>query len=55
MVTGVAGQGLDKDCKQYEFARKMLTAETNAAIDGLLSAGDVEIIVGDRLAMAPQT
>jgi D-amino peptidase len=47
VVTGVAGQGLSKDCKQYEFARKMLTAETNAAIDGLLSAGDVEIIVED--------
>lgn len=46
-VTGVVGQGLNKDCKQYEFARRMLTCEVNAAIDGLLSAGDVEIIVGD--------
>ena len=46
-VTGVVGQGLNKDCKQYEFARRMLTCELNAAIDGLLSAGDVEIIVGD--------
>lgn len=46
-ITGSAGQGLNKDCKQYELARKILTQETNAAIDGLLSAGDVEIIVED--------
>lgn len=46
-VTGLAGQPLGNCPKQYEFARKILTAETNAAIDGLKTAGDVEIIVED--------
>lgn len=46
VVTGVAGQTLTQ-CKQYELARRMLTYEVNAAIEGLWSAGDVEIIVED--------
>lgn len=46
-ITGVPGEPLNRDCKQYELARKMLTQEVNAAIDGLASAGDVEIIVED--------
>ena len=45
-VTGEGEKGLNES-KEYEFARKMLTQETNAAIDGLRSAGDVEIIVED--------
>lgn len=46
-VTGLAGQTLSSAPAQYELARKMCTAEINAAIDGLKTAGEVEIIVED--------
>lgn len=46
-VTGTAGQTLNKDSKEYEFARKMLTEEINAVIDGFRSVGALEIIVED--------
>lgn len=35
------------DAKYYEAAKKLLTAEVNAAVDGLLSAGAEEILVID--------
>nr|HQD40899.1 M55 family metallopeptidase [Bacillota bacterium] len=47
-VVGSAGQPLNREHKQYEFAQQMLTKEVNAAIDGLRSiSSDAEIIVGD--------
>jgi D-amino peptidase len=55
MVTdmeGVAGvvsftQQSYPDGKYYEMAKKLETAEVNAAVDGLLDAGIVEILVWD--------
>lgn len=35
------------DAKYYESAKKLLTAEVNAAVDGLLSAGATEVLVND--------
>ena len=35
------------EAKYYEGAKKLLTAEVNAAVDGLLSAGATDILVND--------
>ncbi len=36
-----------EDAKYYELAKKLLTAEVNAAVEGLLSAGATEVLVND--------
>jgi len=46
-VVGEAGRPLGPGGKQYEFARRVLTQEVNAAIDGLRESGADEIIVED--------
>lgn len=46
-VTGVAGEPLGAGSKQYDFARRMLTGEINAAVEGALAAGATDIIVDD--------
>jgi D-amino peptidase len=45
-VVGQAGMTLTAS-KQYEFARRMVTAEINAAVEGALDAGADDIIVND--------
>jgi D-amino peptidase len=45
-IVGKAGKTLT-ECDQYELARRVLTGETNAAIDGALEAGATDIIVND--------
>jgi len=48
-VAGVVSFDLQtgQDCKYYDAARRLLTAEVNAAVDGLLEAGVEEVIVWD--------
>ena len=45
-VVGEVGKPLTEG-KQYEFARRMVTAEINAAVEGALEAGATDIIVND--------
>jgi len=45
-VVGQAGQTLTAS-KQYDFARRMVTAEINAAVEGALAGGATDIIVND--------
>ena len=45
-IVGERGQTLTAS-KQYELARRVLTGETNAAIDGALATGATDIIVND--------
>jgi D-amino peptidase len=45
-VVGQAGMTLTES-KQYDFARRMVTAEINAAVEGALAAGAGDIIVND--------
>jgi D-amino peptidase len=45
-IVGEAGKTLTAS-KQYELAQRVLTGETNAAIDGALAAGATDIIVND--------
>jgi D-amino peptidase len=48
-VAGVVSFGVQTgpDGKYYDAAKKLLTAEVNAAVDGLLAAGADEILVWD--------
>jgi len=46
-VVGTAGEPLGASSHQYEFARRMVTAEINAAIEGALAGGATDIIVND--------
>lgn len=47
-VTGVVnGQDVSRSGKDYEYFRKTMTMEANAAIEGALAAGAVEILVRD--------
>lgn len=46
-VVGQAGVPLSRGSLQYDFARKMLTAEINAAVEGALAGGATDIIVED--------
>ncbi|MGD9345745.1 MAG: M55 family metallopeptidase [Candidatus Aminicenantes bacterium] len=50
-MEGVAGvihwEDVSRDGKDYELFRKLMTEETNAAIEGALAAGATEILVRD--------
>jgi len=46
-VVGQAGVPLGRDSLQYDFARRMLTAEINAAVEGALAGGATDVIVED--------
>lgn len=50
-IEGVAGVADRDDTKlegvEYETARRWMTAEANAAIEGALAAGAIEIVVAD--------
>ena len=50
-MEGVAGVVSGKECspsgRDYDYFRKLMTLETNAAIEGSLAAGATEIIVRD--------
>lgn len=51
-LEGVAGvvsfeSQVTTDAKYYETAKKLLTAEVNAAVDGILQSGNAEIIIWD--------
>ncbi|MBC7224098.1 MAG: M55 family metallopeptidase [Anaerolineae bacterium] len=43
----VAGQQTGPEGKEYERARKLMTAEVNAAVEGALAAGAEAIVVND--------
>ena len=45
-MVGQAGRTLTAS-KQYDFARRMVTAEINAAVEGALAAGATDVIVND--------
>lgn len=45
-VVGEAGKTLT-DSHQFDFARRMVTAEINAAVEGALAAGATDIIIND--------
>lgn len=47
-ITGVVNwEDVSRDGKDYEYFRKIMTKETNAAIEGALAAGATEILVRD--------
>lgn len=47
-ITGVVNwEEVSRDGKDYDYFRKIMTQETNAAIEGALEAGSTEIIVRD--------
>ncbi|OGF62303.1 MAG: hypothetical protein A2Y62_04305 [Candidatus Fischerbacteria bacterium RBG_13_37_8] len=47
-ITGVVNwEDVDREGKDYDLFRKIMTEETNAAIEGALDAGATEIIVRD--------
>ncbi len=51
-LEGVSGVwSIEEQCvpsgREYDLARRLLTAEVNAAVDGLLAAGATEIVVAD--------
>ncbi|MHB0874715.1 MAG: M55 family metallopeptidase [Anaerolineae bacterium] len=46
-VTGVPGEPLTQASSQYQFARRMVTAEINAAVEGAIAGGATDIIVND--------
>ncbi|MGI6208260.1 MAG: M55 family metallopeptidase, partial [Anaerolineae bacterium] len=45
-VVGTAGKTLTES-PQLDFARRMVTAEINAAVEGALAGGATEVIVND--------
>ncbi len=55
-MEGITGTAVSDDCSQagrdYEYFRKIMTLETNAAIEGALAAGATEIWVRDSHATA---
>jgi len=50
-MAGIAGVASGRECsssgKDYDYFRKLMTLETNAAIEGALKAGATEIVVRD--------
>ncbi|MHB0876224.1 MAG: M55 family metallopeptidase [Anaerolineae bacterium] len=46
-VVGEPGVPLTAGSGQYEFARRMVTAEINAAVEGALAGGATDVIVND--------
>lgn len=47
-ITGIANwEDVSREGKDYEYFRKLMTQETNAAIEGALDAGATEIVVKD--------
>ena len=46
-VVGQAGVPLMHGSSQYDFARRMVTAEINAAVEGALAGGGTDVIVED--------
>ena len=51
-LEGVSGVwSIEEQCvpsgREYDLARRLLTAEVNAAVEGLLAAGATEIVVAD--------
>lgn len=46
-VVGRPGEDVMPGTAQYDFARRMVTAETNAAIEGALEAGVTDVVVYD--------